>query len=82
MYSPVTTLHFAVRKYMYGQVLVADTFNPSASEESRSRQISEFEASLVYRVPGQPRIHGETLLRKPKPNQTKPKSIFMIILCV
>ena len=32
----------------------------------RGRQISEFEASLVYRVPGQPRLHRETLSQKIK----------------
>jgi hypothetical protein len=37
----------------------------------RSRQISEFEASLVYRVPGQPGIHRETLSGKTKQNKTK-----------
>jgi hypothetical protein len=40
----------------------------------RQRQADfEFEASLVYRVPGQPGLHRETLSRKTKPNQTKPK---------
>jgi hypothetical protein len=42
----------------------------------RGRRISEFEASLVYRVIlGQPGLHRETLSQKPnqtKPNQTKP----------
>jgi hypothetical protein len=37
----------------------------------RGRQISEFEASLVYRVPGQPGLHRETMSRKTKPKQTK-----------
>jgi hypothetical protein len=27
----------------------------------RGRQISEFKASLIYRVPGQPGLHRETL---------------------
>jgi hypothetical protein len=44
----------------------------------KQRQISEFEASLVYRVsfPGQPGLHRETLSRKTKtkPNQTKTKN--------
>jgi hypothetical protein len=39
----------------------------------RGRRISEFEASLVYRVPGQPGLRRETLSRKPKPNQNKTK---------
>jgi hypothetical protein len=30
----------------------------------RGRWISEFEASLVYRVPGQPGLHRETLSGK------------------
>jgi hypothetical protein len=38
----------------------------------RSRRISEFKASLVYRVTGQPGLHRETLSRKKK-NQTKTK---------
>jgi hypothetical protein len=32
----------------------------------RGRWISEFEASLVYRVPGQPGLYRETLSRKKK----------------
>jgi hypothetical protein len=36
----------------------------------RGRQISEFETSLVYRVPGQPGLHRETLSRKTKTKQT------------
>jgi hypothetical protein len=40
----------------------------------RGRQISEFEASLVYRVPGQPEIFRETLSRKTK-NKLKKKKI-------
>jgi hypothetical protein len=37
----------------------------------RGRRISEFEASLVYRVPGQPRLHRETLSRKTKKKKKK-----------
>jgi hypothetical protein len=42
----------------------------------RGRQISEFVASLVYRVPGQPGLYRETLSQKKKQkkqNKTKQK---------
>jgi hypothetical protein len=41
----------------------------------RGRRISEFEASLVYKVPGQPGLHRGTLSQKnqTKPNQNKTK---------
>ena len=39
----------------------------------RGRQISEFEASLVYRVPGQPGLHRETLSQKTKTTTTTTK---------
>ena len=36
------------------------------------RQISEFKASLVYKVSlGQPGLHRETLFQKPKPKTKK-----------
>jgi hypothetical protein len=35
------------------------TFNPSA-RETEVGDLCEFEASLVYRVPGQPRLHRKT----------------------
>jgi hypothetical protein len=37
----------------------------------RGRRISEFEASLVYRVPGQPELYRETLSQKQTNKQTK-----------
>jgi hypothetical protein len=37
----------------------------------RGRWISEFEASLVYRVPGQPGLRRETLSQKNKTKQKK-----------
>jgi hypothetical protein len=41
----------------------------------RGRRISEFEASLVYRVPGQPGLYRETLARKKQASkQTKNKN--------
>jgi hypothetical protein len=51
----------------------------------RGRRISEFEASLVYRVsPGQPGLYRETLSRKTKQNkkQTNKKRnhIYMFIV--
>jgi hypothetical protein len=39
----------------------------------RDRQISEFKASLVYRVPGQPGLQRETLFR----NKTKQKFLYL-----
>jgi hypothetical protein len=43
-----------VRKWSWGRavvvVVVAHAFNPSTREGGRGRQISEFEASLVYKV--------------------------------
>jgi hypothetical protein len=53
--------------------VLAHTFNPSTREAAAGcRQISEFEASLFYRVPGQPRLYRETLSRKKQTNkQTK-----------
>jgi hypothetical protein len=37
----------------------------------RGRQISQFEASLVYRVPGQPGLHRKPLSRPPPPKKTQ-----------
>jgi hypothetical protein len=37
------------------------------------RWISEFKASLVYRVPGQPGLHRETLSQKTKKKKKKKK---------
>jgi hypothetical protein len=37
----------------------------------RGRQISEFKASLVYRVPGQPGLYRETLTQQNKTKQNK-----------
>jgi hypothetical protein len=48
------------------QWVMAHAFSPS-----RDRQISEFEASLVYRVPGQQRLHRETLSQKDKEEKRK-----------
>jgi hypothetical protein len=45
--------------------------------EGRGRRISEFKASLVYRVPGQPGLHRETVSGKkknPKNKNKKPKA--------
>jgi hypothetical protein len=41
----------------------------------RGRQISEFKASLVYRVPGKPGLHRETLSRKTKTKTNKKKKV-------
>jgi hypothetical protein len=40
---------------------------------SRGRYISEFEASLIYRVPEQPGLYRETLCRKNKTKKKKKK---------
>jgi hypothetical protein len=40
----------------------------------RGRRISEFEASLVYRVPAQPELHRETLSQKNKNKNRKQKT--------
>jgi hypothetical protein len=53
--------------------VVAHTFNPSTREGGRGRQISEFQASLVYKVSSRT---ARGIQRNPvskKPNQTKPK---------
>jgi hypothetical protein len=43
----------------------------------RGRRISEFEASLVYRVPAQPRLYRETLSQTNKQtNKTKTISMW------
>jgi hypothetical protein len=39
----------------------------------RGRQISEFEASLAYRVPDQPMLHKKTLTLKKKRKEKKRK---------
>jgi hypothetical protein len=50
---------------------VAHAFNPSISE-ARGRWISEFEAILVFRVPGQPELTEKACLEnKTKQNKTK-----------
>jgi hypothetical protein len=40
---------------------------------NRDRWVSEFKASLVYRVPGQPGLHRETLSSKIKTNKKTAK---------
>jgi hypothetical protein len=40
----------------------------------RSRQISELEASLIYRVPGQPGLHRNPVSKKKKRKKGKKKS--------
>jgi hypothetical protein len=46
------------------KAVVAQAFNPSTWEAEAGGRISEFEASLVYIVPGQPGLHRETLCQK------------------
>jgi hypothetical protein len=48
--------------------------------EGRGRQISEFEASLVYKVPGQPGLHRETLSQKKKQKQKQKKETKKVFL--
>jgi hypothetical protein len=40
----------------------------------RGRQISEFDASLVYRVPGQPGLYRATLSQNKNKNKNKNKN--------
>jgi hypothetical protein len=50
--------------------------------EGRGRQISEFEAGLVYKVSSRTAraIQRNPVLKKPKPNQTKQnKSLFLVV---
>jgi hypothetical protein len=49
----------------YGQAVVVQVFK-SQHLGGRGRQISEFKASLVYRVPGHPGVHREILSQKIK----------------
>jgi hypothetical protein len=45
----------------------------------KGRQISEFEASLVYRVSGKPGLHRETVSKNKNKNKNKQtKKIFKI----
>jgi hypothetical protein len=44
-----------------------------SSHGGRGRHNFEFEASLLYRIPGQPGLHRETLIEKPKPKIFKNK---------
>jgi hypothetical protein len=41
----------------------------------RGKQIFEFEAILVYRVPGQPGLYRETLSQKTKSRKKKKKVV-------
>jgi hypothetical protein len=52
------------------QAVVAHAFNPSIWE-AEGRWISEFEASLVYRVSSRTATWTETLSRKTKNNNNK-----------
>jgi hypothetical protein len=51
--------------------VVAHAFNPSTLEAEAG--ISEFESTLVYKVPGQPGLHRETLSQKNKKTKKKKK---------
>jgi hypothetical protein len=48
---------------------------PLMPELQRQKQVGicEFKASLVYRVPGQPGLHRETLVSKKKKKKKKNK---------
>ena len=58
------------KRSVIGQAVVAPAFNPS-TWEAEAGGISEFEASLVYRVPGQPGLYRETLSWKKKKKKKK-----------
>ena len=47
--------------------MVVQAFNPN-SKKAKAGEFLEFKASLVYRVPGQPELHGEILSWKAKKN--------------
>jgi hypothetical protein len=59
-----------VFKIQYLLGVVAYTFNPSIWE-TEANGLGEFEASLVYIVPGQPGLCRETLSQKRKQQKTK-----------
>ena len=61
--------------------MVAHAFDHSTREAEVGGKTSEFRASLVYKVPGQPGIHRETLFQETKTNKqtNKPKIITTII---
>ena len=53
--------------------MVAHAFNPSTPEAEAGRYLSSRPAWSTKRVPGQPRLHRETLSRKNKPKKKKKK---------
>ena len=63
-------IHPCLKKLKDIWAVVAFAFNPR-TQEGKSRQISEFEASLVYRVQGQSRLQRNPLSKQNK-NKTKP----------
>jgi hypothetical protein len=69
-----------IKMALLGPGVVAHAFNPSQHSGGRGRQISEFEASLVYKVSSRtaraiqrnPVSKNQTKPNQTKPNQTKP----------
>lgn len=61
-------------------MVVAHTFNANTLEAEAGSSASE--ASLVYRVLGQPRLHSETLSQKQKTKKSSPWFIFDRVLYI
>ena len=63
------------KKKTAGRGMVAHAFNPSTREGGRGRRISEFEASLVYRVSSRTAraIQRNPVSKKQNQNKTKNK---------
>jgi shikimate kinase len=60
------------------EMLVAHAFNPSTWEGGRGRQISEFEASLVYKVSSRTaRTSEKPCLEKTKKKKKEYGNVFM-----
>jgi hypothetical protein len=59
-----------------GLGMVVHAFNPSTREAGRGRRISEFEASLVYKVSSRTAraIQRNPVSENKKPNKTKTKN--------
>ena len=60
-------------KNSYRLVVVAHTFNPSTREAEAGGSLSSRPAWSTELVPGQPRLHRETLSQKPKKKKKKKK---------
>jgi hypothetical protein len=69
----------SVKAYLGVSGLQGNRASNSDSQVRRSRQISEFEASLVYvRSSGQPELHSEILSQKNKNKNKNKKQSFKV----